>query len=721
MLQSNEILMLKACFLACLSKVINDVLKPVFSLRSTLALDGLEFISELGNHLGDKLHLHTIETIISNLVKCCSTSNKIIFSKANEVAISFLQKVRFSTRIVVTLCKTIDDKNNQVRQSAAEFLKTILKVYARNFQGSSSISLQKYIKKGLTDASPGVRESSRQAYWMYYEHWPKEAEKICLEMDSGTLKQLKASQKKSPLINRSNSLPTVPQKDGITKKSSLKRSSSTHDYAKSLPKIPSSSMKSTKRILRDSRLSNVSHISHMSAPAASIKHKQENRLTTTVPRKTKSEFHENHAIKKKEKEKEMPVLMEELFDDEDNASIASSILSQADNLLMQEIDFSIYEGLSDFDPCTETPNGSNDEVELLEKNNLQSSPLASPKPGQIKMIEEKEVAHGTPERTKISRKADEELRPEEEVKKRHVSEEAEVIREKEVTRGTPERTKISRKADEELRPDENIKERHVSEEAEMIREKELTHGTPEPTRISCKATEELKPDENIKERHVSEEPEQTSALNDSNELTEGIEKEDASKEPEKTLISNDSSKSEEEIKKEHVPGRTYNPTLENLNQVARENLDNIHEGIERMKAGSVDVSLLCDLQIVSRNTPILDIYNVDVNSIFWLYDLARPFRYCLKEVVNLIQDEKTAPFIKYEAIHLASSLIQHQKALFLRFKKPIINRQASYLYPFIRALSKAHTFPSAKKAINDLLAIYPPDVSEILLKDTYKK
>ncbi|CAO3699091.1 unnamed protein product [Rhizopus stolonifer] len=330
--------------------MINDILKPIFSLRSTLALDGFDFVSELGNHLGAKLHLNTIETIIVSLVKCCSTSNKIIFNKANKVAISFLQKTRLSTRVVVILCKTIDDKNNQVRQSAVEFLKTLLTIHARKLQGNSSASIQKYIKKGLTDASPEVRESCRQAYWVYYEHWPKEAEKICLKMDSSTLKQLKASQKKEklPLTSRPNSFPTAPQKNLKTNKASLKRSS--------------------------------------------------------------------------------PAL----------------------------------------------------------------------------------------ERTKISRKATEELRPEEEVKK----------------------------------------------------------------------------------RYISEEPEQVPVLNVPSKSEEEIKKTHASKEPEKTLTANDSSKHEEESKNVHVPERTYNPLLDNLNQVARTNLDNIQKGIERMKAGDVDVSLLCDLQIV---------------------------------------------------------------------------------------------------------------------------
>lgn len=141
-----------------------------------------------------------------------------------------------------------------------------------------------------------------------------------------------------------------------------------------------------------------------------------------------------------------------------------------------------------------------------------------------------------------------------------------------------------------------------------------------------------------------------------------------------------------------------------------------------MKAGDVEVSLLCDLQFLSKNRPLLDIYNFDANSIFWRYDLARSFRCCLKKVANLIKDEGTAHFVKYDAIDFASSLIHYQKALFLRFKNLIINKNSSHLYSFISAFSKEHvnilcikktslifhaqTFLKAKKALDDLLAIY---------------
>ncbi|RCH80049.1 suppressor of tub2 mutation, partial [Rhizopus stolonifer] len=411
MLQCNGILLLRIYFAIYLSKAIDDIVQTMFSLRENLALNCLEFVAEVGELLGPQLHPDTAEPIIASLVKCCSTLKKSLFIKANEVAISFLKKVCFSSKIVAILCKTIDDKSNQVRQSAAEFLMIFLKIHARNFQGKSADRLQGYIKRGLADASPEVRESCRQAYWVYYEHWPKEAEKICLEMDSDTLQQLKAAKKKEALF------PTVPQKDA-TKKN--------------------------------------------------------------------------------------------------------------------------------------------------------------------------------------SRKATEELRPEEEMKKRRVS------------------VKLEKASD---------------------------------------ATR----------------------------------------------------KSEKKAKKEYAFEKTYNPTLDNLNQVARLSLDSVKKGTEMMKANKLDPSLLLDLQTVSENTPLLDIHNVDADSTFWLCDLERPFLCCLEEVTNLIDGAATSPFVKHDAVCLASSLIRHQKALFLRFKKPIVNKQASYLYPLVRALFSAHAFPSAKKAVNDLLAIYPSD------------
>ncbi|RCH78860.1 suppressor of tub2 mutation, partial [Rhizopus stolonifer] len=425
-------------------------------------------------------------------------------------------------------------------QSAAEFLITFLKIHARKFQGNSSDILQKYIKKGLADASPNVRELCRETYWVYYEHWPKEAEKICLEMDSEKIQQLKAAQKKD------ESFPTASQKDTTTKKSNSKSSSFEIDYTEPIPWIPFFTRGPNNTIQEDKAFLKAYRKAHMSAIASSKNYKLKSQLAITIP---KEDIPESH--KKK---------------------------------------------------------GS----------------LMSPKTGQIEMIEEKEAIYETPKRTKISRKATEELRPEEKMKKRHVSEES---------KKTPAY--------------------------------EAIHVAPDGTKNSRKATEELRTEEELKKRRVSVESEELPTLNDTSE-------------------------SEEIIKKGHVSVKTYNPTLDNLNQVARSSLGSIQEGTEMMKTGKINPSLLFDLQIVSENTPLRDINNVDADSIFWLYDLARPFLNCLKEVTSLIHNKDTAHIVKYEAISLALSLIHNQKALFLNFKNLIVNGQASYLYSLVRALSKEH-------------------------------
>ncbi len=86
--------------------------------------------------------------------------------------------------MISLLCKNTNDKNIQVRKSSAVFLKTILqthgvKEHTRLAIGKPEISplIQQFLMKGLSDASPAVREACRQAYWAYHEHWPNQAKK----------------------------------------------------------------------------------------------------------------------------------------------------------------------------------------------------------------------------------------------------------------------------------------------------------------------------------------------------------------------------------------------------------------------------------------------------------------------------------------------------------------------------------------------------------------
>lgn len=124
-----------------------------------------------------------MEIILANLLKCSVITKKLIASKLAEVTHTFLSNTNFHLKMLHMLCKTRNEKNVQLRQSASNHIKTIMETHASkdhvrsiisNSDGLSSIDL--FLKKGLADASLGVRDSCRIMYRTYKQLWPEDAE-----------------------------------------------------------------------------------------------------------------------------------------------------------------------------------------------------------------------------------------------------------------------------------------------------------------------------------------------------------------------------------------------------------------------------------------------------------------------------------------------------------------------------------------------------------------
>ncbi|CEI99759.1 hypothetical protein RMCBS344292_13840 [Rhizopus microsporus] len=272
----------KSTFVRGIHDVASDVIKTIHSLRSSVALEGLALISDISLLIGECLDLYTIETILTNLLKCCSTTKKIIVSKSNEVTSQFLSRTNYHFKVVSILCKNISDKNTQVRQSSALFLKTVLQTHGQKEQtklaigkAESTALIHQSLNKGLSDASPSVREACRQAYWTYHEYWPNEAKKS----------------------NSSSSISTTSSSS--SKPPTLKRASSNSDVdGKKHHSIPAVSIE-VKKNLSIQKLTRLSHISHVSAPTAPVAYKLNKQLSTTharSQRQTKSDFHHRSAL-----------------------------------------------------------------------------------------------------------------------------------------------------------------------------------------------------------------------------------------------------------------------------------------------------------------------------------------------------------------------------------------------------------------------------------------
>ncbi|OBZ83418.1 Protein STU1 [Choanephora cucurbitarum] len=328
--QKDQVELFKDSIVLGIQHVLTGVIKTIHSLRTSVASEALSLIEDIAIAVGDSLNAYTLEIILSNLLKCSSVTKKLIATKTAEVTHSFLTNTNFHSKIIQLLCKTIHEKNVQLRQYAANYLKTVLETHGSKDVVYSAIaekldlsqSIQTFLKKGLTDSSPLVREASRQTYSAYYDHWPNQAEKFSKTLDVSTQRLLeKSSPKTSPKptsiqrprtpISRSNSMSSISsssittstkatsvsifKRPGLTRSPSYTSQTSLKSHTNSRSHIPAVSSE----IKRNQKISRLSHISHVSAPPNSIQHKMATKTlaaTHTASRRTQSEFHQQSVL-----------------------------------------------------------------------------------------------------------------------------------------------------------------------------------------------------------------------------------------------------------------------------------------------------------------------------------------------------------------------------------------------------------------------------------------
>lgn len=78
------------------------------------------------------------------------------------------------------------------------------------FDASGSTDLvDRSLRKALTDATPSVREKAREAYWVFFEVWKPEAERIAASLDVQGRAQLEKSRKSKPSAAAGGSTPNA--------------------------------------------------------------------------------------------------------------------------------------------------------------------------------------------------------------------------------------------------------------------------------------------------------------------------------------------------------------------------------------------------------------------------------------------------------------------------------------------------------------------------------
>jgi CLIP-associating protein 1/2 len=166
-------------FLANFKALLDGILKAVASLRTTLSAAGCNLLQDIARTCGPNID-PMVEILLLQLVKHCGSLKKIAAHNGNVTVDVLIGNVSYTSRIMQHIWGACQDKNVQPRLFATGWLKTILAKHGKHRgvieHGGGVELLEKCIKKGLSDANPGVRESMRGTYWMFARFWPDRAE-----------------------------------------------------------------------------------------------------------------------------------------------------------------------------------------------------------------------------------------------------------------------------------------------------------------------------------------------------------------------------------------------------------------------------------------------------------------------------------------------------------------------------------------------------------------
>ncbi|KAJ1658412.1 suppressor of tub2 mutation [Dispira simplex] len=198
MLRAN-IMEYQDAFLGHLKNLTDGILKALHSLRTTLQLSTTHLIIDMAVNFGSRFDPFA-ELFLTNLLKLCQLTKKISSQAGSNAACVLVHRVSYHHRMLSILVTALADKNVTLRQYAIGIIKVLLESHlflSGNDRASEALALlNKALKLALGDASPKVRESSREVYWLYWYIHPKSAEVFLGQLDQSIKKQLLREQTK---------------------------------------------------------------------------------------------------------------------------------------------------------------------------------------------------------------------------------------------------------------------------------------------------------------------------------------------------------------------------------------------------------------------------------------------------------------------------------------------------------------------------------------------
>ena len=180
-------------YLLGIKGMLEGILKTVNSLRTTVSTNGCHLVQDIARAAGSGID-NMVEILLQSLIKLCGGTKTISAQNGNTTVNAILANVTYNVRLMQHIWNACQDKNVRPRSFATGWLKTIITKHSRHksvLEHAGGLDLiEKCIKKGLTDANPGVRESMRPTYWAYWRVWQDKAEAILSTLDAKPQEQL---------------------------------------------------------------------------------------------------------------------------------------------------------------------------------------------------------------------------------------------------------------------------------------------------------------------------------------------------------------------------------------------------------------------------------------------------------------------------------------------------------------------------------------------------
>jgi CLIP-associating protein 1/2 len=180
MLRGNAPEEFHSAFVSNVISMRDNILKVANTLRTTMSTNGCQLVQELYRSLGSAVDPMT-EIMLQNFIKMSAATKVISGKNADATMETILSNCTFSHRLLHHIWLTFGEKNMQTRCFAPGWLKVLMKknaTHKAHVEHAGGIDLiEKCLKKGLEDANPKVRESTRSAFWTFAQIWPDYSER----------------------------------------------------------------------------------------------------------------------------------------------------------------------------------------------------------------------------------------------------------------------------------------------------------------------------------------------------------------------------------------------------------------------------------------------------------------------------------------------------------------------------------------------------------------